>query len=254
MKEDVKNPQITAIPSGKNSISPTSSPTPAAKISEDKTPQTYDHASTKATGTEARLEVSVNKAPEIHVATGTDWVAFLGFIITAIVVFGTTQLTIKNSNSLIKSQEDLSREGFRENREIVKAELTANNRQAWINTLRSDIADYIAAISAIWDLHQIRDGRAQMLKAASTPENTLKELFEWSLAYHKAIQDSERLHAKIQLLLNPTEEKSIKLIVALDKALACAKNNEFPTKICREIVREAQPILKEEWERVKGLS
>ncbi len=202
---------------------------------------------------ETRVELSVAKTPELFISSGTDWVAFLGFAITALIVLLTTRQTIKNSNKLIKSQEDLSRNGSKENREIVKAEMTARNRQAWINTLRSDLADYIAAISAIWDLYQIKEGRAQVLKDSGTVENNLKERFEWSLAYHRTIQDSERLLAKIKLLLNPTEDESKKLTVILDKVLEAAKSGHPPSEICQEIIKAAQPILKEEWERVKSM-
>jgi len=226
-----------------------SSETPSLNLSNKLIDQTIRYPEGKS-----QVELSVTKTPEIFVSTGTDWVAFLGFAITALIVLLTTRQTIKNSEKLIRSQEDVAKNSAKENREIVKCELTANNRQAWINTLRSDLADYIAAISAIWDLHQIKDGRAQVLKECGNVENNLNELFEWSLAYHKAIQESERLLAKIKLLLNPAEDKSQKLTTSLEKALDKAKSKKLPTEACNEIIFASQPILKEEWERVKSMS
>lgn len=202
---------------------------------------------------EASMEIALTKTPEITISTGTDWVAFLGFAITALIVFATTRQTIKNSEKLIKSQEDLSILNSKETREAVKCELTANNRQAWINTLRSDLADYIATIAAIWDLHQMKEGREEVLRANNNTEHALRELFEWSLAYHKAIQESEKLLAKIKLLTNPSEEKTQKLTEALEVAFITAKTNKHPTDACNNIIRAAQPILKEEWERVKSM-
>jgi len=205
-------------------------------------------------GGKSQVEISVTKAPELLVSTGTDWVAVLGFAITALIVLLTTRQTIKNSERLIKSQEDVAKESARENREVVRCELTANNRQAWINTLRADLAAYIAAISAIWDLHQIKAGRAQVLREHGSVEGNLKELFEWSLAYHEKIQESERLLAKIKLLINPGEDKSQILMKALEKAFDDVKSNRLPTKACNEVISASQPILKEEWERVKSMT
>lgn len=183
-----------------------------------------------------------------------DYIAVLSFIITAFVVWISTRQSTKQSLKIVESQEKLSRDSARENVSLKQKELTAANRQAWINTLRKDLAAFIAAANTIYELHRIKSGRASVLANIGKPEYAMKELLEWSVAYNKAVQQTEELCAKIKLLINPVENKSIQLIKLLDDTMKCAKSEKSADEITNEIIEVSQKILKEEWERVKNLT
>lgn len=200
------------------------------------------------------IELEVPSFPELSISTSTDWVAVLGFAITALIVLITSRQTVNHSVELISSQEKLSRDSAKENIGLARAELTAKNRQEWINTLRNDLAKFIASTNAVWDLERIKSGRAEVLAGLGNPEYAMKELFEWSISYNKAFQESEGLAAKIKLLLNPNESDSKELSKLLDESLNFVKAKKSPSEIHKQIVALSQNILKKEWERVKALN
>ncbi|WP_417362776.1 hypothetical protein [Gallaecimonas pentaromativorans] len=208
----------------------------------------FEPAKTKA------IELSIPKTTELSISTSIDWIAFLGFAITAVIVIFTSRQTMKQSIEVIKSQEALSRDNAKENISLTKSELTASNRQAWINTLRNDLASFIAASNVIWDLHRVKDGRDQVLAELKKPEYAMGELFEWSIKYNSALQNAEQLSAKIKLLLNPNEDKSKILSNLLDETMQVVKNKKDPTSLAQKIIEVSQSILKKEWERVKNLT
>ncbi|WP_139790113.1 hypothetical protein [Halomonas sp. BC2] len=200
-----------------------------------------------------RIELVAEKPYDLNLSMGVDVIAFLGFAITALIVLLTNRQTVKYSLKLIESQERLSRKSAEENVHLTRSEITANNRQAWINTLRNDVADFIAAAYAIWDLNRIKSGRRQTLSELGNPEYAMKELFEWSSKYNQAIERAEGLSAKIKLLTNPVEDKTKELVAGLDAAMNRIRDGEKPEEHLHQIVLVSQSILKEEWERVKEM-
>lgn len=127
-------------------------------------------------------------------------------------------------------------------------------RQAWIDALRSDTADYLAQTKLF--LRQI--GR---IRSDSTDESVWRARLEASDTTEASIT---ALRHRIQLRLNPTEQKhrdfaalidklaglrdSLAVIQPLDEAELNAEFGETVTAI----IATMQSILKEEWNRVRS--
>lgn len=200
-----------------------------------------------------RIELVAEKPYDLNLSMGVDVIAVLGFAITGLIVLLSNRQTVKHSLKLIESHERLSRESAEENVRLTRSEITANNRQAWINAVRNDVADFIATAYAIWDLYRIKNGRKKTLSELSNPEYAMKELFEWSRKYNQAIERAEGLSAKIKLLTNPVEDKTKELIAGIDAAMARIRIGDKPEEHLHQVVLVSQSILKEEWERVKKM-
>ncbi len=84
------------------------------------------------------------------------------------------------------------------------------------------------------------------------PQFVMKELYHWSCKYNQAMQETEKLYAKIHLLINPQEETTQQLSSLLDKAMVAVEAKKSPSKLNDEIIEISQRILKDEWVRVKG--
>lgn len=198
--------------------------------------------------------VSVNEIAPIQMMAGTDWIAVLGFaiaalsfLVTVVIIRLSTNATMKSTSELVRSQEDTARANRCESRELARVQMIAGNRQAWINTLRLDLAEYMSVISEIWQLHLLNEGRRSALK----DDYSTEEGRQWAYSYKLARQNAERLKAKINLLLNPVEGASIELLATLNAALDLAIQGKNVNLANKDIIQKAQTILKEEWERVK---
>ncbi|MCA0936803.1 hypothetical protein LCL85_14775 [Vibrio alginolyticus] len=135
--------------------------------------------------------------------------------------------------------------------EFEKAKVVAESRQKWMHSLRVEVANFVSATNAIWDLHKIKDGCEDILTDMNDPQFMMKELYHWSCTYNKALQDTEQLYTKIHLLINPKEEKAQTLSKLLDRTLVAVEAKKSPSKINDDIIAITQAILKDEWERVK---
>lgn len=182
-----------------------------------------------------------------------DWPTLLAFIIVILTMISTTFLTIRNQNKATNSQLAISREVADREREKTRAEFISASRQAWINSLREEVSFYISGIFSVWDLWQQKNGRADVLKDMENPEYAMSELGEWSVRFGSAISMAQKHRSQIYLLLNPDEDLSKDLIGAVDAALKIVQKRSDPTEANTLIIKKLQPILKEEWERVKAL-
>jgi len=182
-----------------------------------------------------------------------DWPTLLAFIVVILTMISTTFLTIRNQNKASNSQLAISRESADRDREKSRAEFISASRQAWINSLREEVSFYISGIFSVWDLWQQKNGRSDVLKEIKNPEFAMSELGEWSVRYGSAISMAQKHRAQIYLLLNPGEDLSRDLIGAVDAALKTVQEKADPTEANTLIITKLQPILKEEWERVKAL-
>ena len=123
----------------------------------------------------------------------------------------------------------------------IKATVLSGNRQAWINTLRAAVAEFMAlAVDANIRTGSLR-GKQGYLEAA--------------------MADLARLRAsefRISLALNPNEDDHKSLADALTKTLVWFSNPSAPFSGLGELVDNvrdiSRPIFKREWERVKSLS
>ncbi|WP_299221231.1 hypothetical protein [uncultured Aquimarina sp.] len=108
------------------------------------------------------------------------------------------------------------------------------NRQEWINTLRDLISRLLIDIEILHALPK-----------------TL-----WEEKEHEGYRNVQELINKLELLLNPEEKKTEKLINSLDNYIKSVDNDSGiitqPEENLRaQIISVTQKILKEEWERVK---
>lgn len=181
-----------------------------------------------------------------------DWPTLLAFAITALTIVCTTIVTIKHQKRALDAQISISTEAADRDREKSRLEFIANSRQAWINSLRDEVASFISETSSIWDLFQQKTGRAKTLEEMNAPEYAMSELANWSIAYGSAIARAEKSRAKIRLLLNPSESASKNLMKELDEAYSTAIFKEDPKEKNIKAISALQPILKKEWERVKN--
>jgi len=114
----------------------------------------------------------------------------------------------------------------------------SGNRQAWINTLRDHISEFLAILAVV--------------HAGEWSDRTEKE-------YDEELKRLMLVGSKIRLMLNPKEEDHERLSGLLTEAFGTVRarakdeklNGGTGAKLAAEIVPLAQSILKREWERVK---
>lgn len=124
----------------------------------------------------------------------------------------------------------------------VKIEVLSKNRQAWINTLREDLSEYIGIIEEM-------DGVIKLAIEESQKEGG-KSVYSIAEKAGKLIG----LDAKIKLSINPNEPDNQKLVILLDELLELV-NKQASTNIkVTELIHLSQHILKEEWKKVKDIS
>jgi len=121
------------------------------------------------------------------------------------------------------------------NRQVI-AQVRAQNRQQWINNLRSELVGVVASMSTYAQLKatgQLTDARVQELHE--------KLYWRW---------------ATIKLMINPGEADHAKLAQDVGALFHDIVTSTLPPEAMRarvdELIAESQPILKREWERVKA--
>lgn len=181
-----------------------------------------------------------------------DWPTLLAFAVTVLTIVCTTIITIKHQKRALASQIAVSQDASDRDKERSRVEFVANSRQFWINSLRDEVASFISETSTIWDLFQQKSGRAEVLREMKAPEYAMSELANWSTAYGSAFARAEKSRAKIQLLINPAESVSAALMESIDVAYKIAKSKNNPEEANSKVISALQPILKNEWVRVKA--
>ena len=128
---------------------------------------------------------------------------------------------------------------------LSKDQKTSEFRQAWIDALRIDIADYVSKNLAFVDAIRIKGNSS--LPDEELGEYLLTERFQEMLSI-------EATRARILLRLNPKEHAEfIQLINNIYGKSGVAKPDEYnglPQRI-EALIRDSQNILKYEWARVK---
>ena len=127
---------------------------------------------------------------------------------------------------------------------ISKEQKTSEFRQEWINTLREDISKFIGQTHSVRQLVNIN-------KTSEEKNETSNNVLLGSV-------EMRELQSKIELLINPKEEKHIELVQLIDdtiQKLQAHKDIFEYKKTHQESIKKltslSQEILKEEWERVK---
>ncbi|MFZ6798165.1 hypothetical protein [Undibacterium sp. Di24W] len=207
-----------------------------------------------------RAELSVSHLPEIKVDAPTDWLAIVGlvasilaFVVTAYIVKKTTEQQIASMKASIDAQKKFAEDSDRQIRERVKAEILSKNRQDWINSLRDTMAQYVAVLLKISDLHSLKVGTDPANNTLS-PEIAINNNLEWCRRLNEEKSNLVSLKCKIHLLANPTEPEFKILLNRLDVMHEMAMDEKMGLHIhTPELIQLTQIILKNEWERVKGL-
>lgn len=126
-----------------------------------------------------------------------------------------------------------------------KEQKTSEFRQAWIDTLRNDIADYVSQNLAF----------VAALKIQGNRQGADKDLGEYILTdKFQEIICIEALRARILLHLNPKEHtKLIELVNNIYGKSGIAKPDTYETlpERVEALIRESRIVFKAEWKRVK---
>jgi hypothetical protein len=131
---------------------------------------------------------------------------------------------------------------------IAKDQKITEFRQAWIDSLRAEVAKFIASATAIPVTGRLIDYKQSHTESQS---DAVSDMTDYS---KEALPEFINGYNKIILLLNPGEHKKlIDYLGALKNAAKMssrAEQHEVEAKCC-DVLHETQKILKEEWERVK---
>ncbi|WP_079416143.1 hypothetical protein [Thiomonas intermedia] len=173
-----------------------------------------------------------------------DYATFIPMIIALLAVFFGPLMMFWLGRRQIKMQEAIAK------RQI--ADSISAKRQAWINELRAEMAEYLTVTARCNDLRRPAPNL--------TPEQAEKNFAEFATCNSRA----HELGVRIKLRMNPEEDDHNKLDGLL-KALADASpdppagetEEQAKASIARfneargEVIAFMQKLLKKEWERVK---
>ena len=191
------------------------------------------------------------------------------------------QAFLKNEReSQIKSLEEDRRVQLEISKQNFNMQVLSANRQAWVNELRDRVAEVIALAPILQqsvidviasqehseNLDLIETDVKDVDKNEVIYTNKIEAFKEFQISrekYNNYNKEMELLHAKIVLMLNPSEEESIYITtavkeiifscVSIDKAdvdLCSAKRRELFIGVS-DLTKYTQACLKTEWERVK---
>lgn len=122
---------------------------------------------------------------------------------------------------------------------ISKESKTSEFRQAWIDGLRSDLADVVAS--------------ASLLRGAKTA--TYKDHKEVFLAVKDIVGDFNRAQSLVRLRLNPSEPLCQQILDSIKKLEVASSAATIDVEVCAqhetELLRHSQTFLKQEWHRVR---
>ena len=181
---------------------------------------------------------SDNKAIPIKIIQQVNWYPYLLPLITIFIVLATTYVSIRTIK--IKSQESLSalensnqtlvninNKSILEEHNRSQKTIITNNRQEWINSLRSEITSFIAIVASTSPSQSPQDMSSDDMKSL------------WIHSY------------KIELLINPKENDHEELVELIREEISNLQTSNESTLIS-EIILLSQKILKREWDRVKS--
>lgn len=127
---------------------------------------------------------------------------------------------------------------------ISKDQKTSEFRQAWIDGLRGEIAEFISLFVVITDV----------IRVMKRQNKTQQEIIEHLIGMDEHFCKFEQADTKIKLRINPIEHK--KLLDSLtpprdyvwSEQIMDAKASDI---LVNNVIRESQIVLKNEWTRVK---
>jgi hypothetical protein len=128
---------------------------------------------------------------------------------------------------------------------LAKDQKTSEFRQAWIDGLRNDMAEYVSLFSVTISLIQIKIGQG----------NSAKEIIDFMVLNNDSFYKLEMMEARISLRINPVEHKKfVGRLLALEeyaKKIETLRDTELKSTLLKEFINDSQAVLKAEWKRVK---
>lgn len=122
---------------------------------------------------------------------------------------------------------------------ISKEQKTSEFRQAWINSLREEISRFLGEINSIQKLILINKTATEDKK-----EETSNAVIKESVKFRE-------IQSKIQLLINPKEDKHKALVLLIETIIENTKRLEDNDENIKNLTKKSQEVLKDEWDRVK---
>jgi len=146
-------------------------------------------------------------------------------IITALISASITIFVVGKSNkNLIENENGLQMNALAHDKQKELAKLTSKNKQEWINSLRSDIAEIISKTSNI--IHNLRATLQITQKQHSAKSDIDFSIFIYSY------QEVDSLISRVQLFLDEEDPNQNELILELtilkENLLAFCNINLFP--------------------------
>lgn len=123
---------------------------------------------------------------------------------------------------------------------LTKDQKTSEFRQAWIDALRTDVALLAGTLSMIMEI---------ALDKAGGDESNLEALNEVLHGKHTEFIGLGACAIRIKLRLNPDEHGA--LLEILDQLSADENGADNTQRLIDDFVAQIQPVLKNEWRRVK---
>ena len=204
------------------------------------------HSEVESQPIQEQSSLHIESIPKLNVHVISDVNPFLLLLpfVTIAIVIGSTVITLYSikTNAAVAKQNFI--ETIKAQRQIsereIKTKVLADNRQKWINELRTDLSEFCAA------LHHLT---SHVSIVADQPVQTDMAVFTSKV---------QQKIAKIQLMINPNEPDHSELIELLKKAMSASVGEEKDYRakmkeILDDLVVKSQKVLKREWERVKEL-
>ena len=120
-----------------------------------------------------------------------------------------------------------------------KNQMLGPMRQAWINSLRDTVSEFVATVSI---------GMPQSAGLLS-PDDTLRHSAQ--MERQAQIQKAYLLKAKIQLLINPKEEMHTELVRLAEAVFSAYTSGGSASPSVVALLEHTQTVLKTEWNVVK---
>lgn len=198
--------------------------------------------------------VTLQRIPEIKavIESGNDYMAIMSFVATIAVVLVSAAYNGYVLRKTLASQEFISERSVKVMREQSQSEAVARSRQDWINNLKESIASFLSAGHAVSTAHRDLLSYKPIDPATKADVVRFAEVIdELGTRFSNSLTTAKLYYSKVELSLNPSEQDSKDLMVAMDKYINAASTSKPTADLGSSVVAIAQTIIKSEWSRVK---
>jgi hypothetical protein len=127
---------------------------------------------------------------------------------------------------------------------LSKDQKTSEFRQAWIDSLREELSEFLSHIVTIASFLRIKRARG----------GTIEQLMDYLEEKDDEVRQAEMMYTRIRLRLNPKEhEVLLEKLRDVHSLLASPQifERDHVNQLSDALTRESQRVLKSEWKRVK---